>query len=173
MLKRVLLVLLLIPLLDGLLLIVVADLLGWPMTILLVVLTALVGSLLVHAEGRRTIFRFQTALKAGRAPTDELLDGGFLIAAGALLLTPGLVTDAIGFLFVLPPTRYVIRTILKRWILVPYLDKQTGGFVTGNVYTTGFPGKQGPDSHSSQPIDLDDDAVHVEDDPDRPPKRNS
>lgn len=137
--KRLLAVLLLVPLVDAIFLIVVADWLSWPVTVLLVVLTALLGTLFVRAEGRHTVRRFQRALAEGRAPTDELLDGGFLIAAGALLLSPGLITDALGFLFILPPSRYVLRKLVKRFVVTPYIEKKTDGFLSGNVYTYGFP----------------------------------
>lgn len=133
--------LLLIPLLDVLFLAYVASaLLGWQWTILLVVLTALLGMLFVRAEGRHTLRKIQQALGEGRAPTNEIIDGGMLIAAGAFLLTPGLVTDAIGFILVLPITRIPLRMALKKFLIVPYVDKQTGGFATGKVYTFGFPG---------------------------------
>ncbi|MFB6221042.1 MAG: FxsA family protein [Halolamina sp.] len=135
--------LLLIPLVDALMLVVVADYLGWQATVLLVVLTGLVGMLLVRAEGRHTLRRIQEKAARGEPPADELLDGALLIVAGAFLLTPGVVTDAIGFLLTLPPTRYPIRTVLKRFIVVPKLDEKTGGFVTGGVWTGGFP--QGDD----------------------------
>lgn len=131
--------LLLIPLVDALLLVVVADYLGWQATVLLVVLTGLVGMLLVRAEGRHTLKRIQEKASRGEPPTDELLDGALLIAAGAFLLTPGVVTDAIGFLLAIPPTRYPIRAVLKRFVVVPTLDKKTDGFVTGGVWTSGFP----------------------------------
>lgn len=159
--KRILVLLLLIPLLDALFLVVVADYLGWQLTVLLVVLTALLGMVFVQLEGRRTIRRIHRAVRAGRPPTDELLDGGFLIAAGAFLLTPGLVTDAIGFLLVLPPSRYVLREALKRWIIVPYVDSKTGGFATGNVYTWGFPSPEGTED-SGTTIDLEDDEFDVD-----------
>lgn len=143
--KRILLLLLLIPLADALFLVVVADFLGWQLTVLIVVLTALLGMMFVQLEGRRTLRRINRSLQEGRPPTDELLDGGFLIAAGAFLLTPGLVTDGLGFLFVFPPSRYVFREVIKRWIIVPYVDARTDGFVTGRVYTGGFPGDHRPD----------------------------
>lgn len=130
---------LLIPLADALFLVFVADAIGWQVTVALVVLTALLGTLLVRAEGRHTLRRIQRKAASGEPPTDELLDGAMLIAAGAFLLTPGLVTDAIGFLLALPPTRVPIRAGLKRFVVVPYLDKQTGGFATGNVWVGGFP----------------------------------
>jgi UPF0716 protein FxsA len=140
-------------------------------TVLLVVLTALLGTLFVRAEGRHTIRRFQSALGEGRLPTDELLDGGFLIAAGALLLTPGLLTDAIGFLFVLPPSRYVFRGALKRWVIRPYLDRKTGGFASGGVYTIGFPEDDDSGSGSGSggaggggTVDLGSDSYDVQED---------
>jgi UPF0716 protein FxsA len=157
--KRLLAVLLIVPLVDAIFLIVVADWLSWPITVLLVVLTALLGTLFVRAEGRHTVRRFQRALAEGRSPTNELLDGGFLIAAGALLLTPGLVTDAIGFLFVLPPSRYVLRRLLKQFVVKPYVEKKTDGFVSGNVYTAGFPESEG----SGETVDIGSENYDVQD----------
>ncbi|WP_436347102.1 FxsA family protein [Natronorubrum sp. FCH18a] len=134
--------LLLIPFLDAVILAVVVSqttYIGWVGMVLLVVLTGLVGMLLVRAEGRRTIRKMQRSLAEGKPPTNELLDGGLLIAAGAFLLTPGLVTDLIGFMLVIPLTRIPIRAGLKRFVIVPYADKKTGGFASGQVWTFGFP----------------------------------
>ncbi|MFP8953885.1 FxsA family protein [Natrialbaceae archaeon A-arb3/5] len=138
--------LLLIPFLDAMLLgIVVWELaaISWVGMVLLVVLTGLVGMLLVRAEGRRTIRKMQRSMAEGKPPTNELMDGGLLIAAGAFLLTPGLVTDLIGFLLVIPFTRIPIRAGLKRYVIVPYADKKTGGFASGTVWTYGFPDESG------------------------------
>ena len=162
--------LLLIPLIDALLLVVATAYLGWQLVVLLVVLTALVGLLLVRVEGRHTLAKIQRKVARGEAPTDELIDGGLLIAAGAFLLTPGLVTDAVGFLVVVPITRYPIRVALKQWVITPYADKKTGGFATGNVYIGGFPGDGVPDergapgqqSGSDGPDDGFDNATDVE-----------
>lgn len=132
-----------IPLVDVVLLVYVASVIGGVETVLLVVLTALIGMLLVRAEGRHTLGRLQRKLAAGAAPTGEVLDGALLLVAGAFLLTPGLVTDLIGLLLVLPPTRYPIRVGLTRWVVVPMLEKGSGGFVSGNVYTFEFPGGSG------------------------------
>ncbi len=139
---RWLFALLLIPFLDSVLLALVVTQFGfinWVGMVLLVVLTGLVGMLLVRAEGRRTIRKMQRSLVEGRPPTNELLDGGLLIAAGAFLLTPGLVTDLIGFLLVFPVTRIPIRAALKRFVIIPYADKKTDGFASGQVWTFGFP----------------------------------
>ena len=132
---------LLLPLLDATFLVYVAVAhLGAVATVALVVLTALVGTLLVRAEGRRTIRKAQATLARGDVPTSELLDGAMLIAAGAFLITPGLVSDAVGFLFAVPLTRTPLRAALKRFVVVPYLDERSEGFATGNVYVGGFPG---------------------------------
>lgn len=158
MVKRLLGVLLLIPLIDMLLLIVVADYLGWVATVALVVATALVGLILVRAEGRRTLSKLQRSVSRGEPPQDHLIDGGLLIAAGAFLLTPGLVTDGIGLLIVLPPTRLLMRKVVKRYVLVPAIDNRTGGFASGTVYVGGFPG-----SDEESTVDLGSEDYDVDD----------
>jgi len=140
---RIIALLLLIPLVDMVLLVAVANFLGAVETVLLVVLTGLIGMLLVRAEGRHTLAKIQRKVVQGDPPTDELLDGAFLLIAGALLLTPGLVTDVIGFVLVIPPTRYPVRVAVKKWVVTPYLEKKTGGFATGSVYVGGFPNDDG------------------------------
>ncbi|MDS0478581.1 FxsA family protein [Natrinema sp. 1APR25-10V2] len=167
---RWILALLVIPFLDAVLLAVIVTQFGflsWVGMVLLVVLTGLVGMLLVRAEGRRTIGKMQRSMAQGKPPTNELLDGGLLIAAGAFLLTPGLVTDVIGFLLAIPVTRIPIRAALKRFVIVPYADKKTGGFASGNVWTFGFPDQGGAggatDSSDGGTYDLGDDAYSVDD----------
>lgn len=180
---RYLAALLLVPLVDALLLVVVATQIGAPLTVLLVVLTALLGMLLVRAEGRHTLRRIQRKLAQGELPTDELLDGGLLLIAGALTLTPGVVTDVLGILLVVPFTRIPIRALVRDYVVVPYLDGKSGGFATGNVYIGGFPfdddgegppggagfgpgGGFGGGGASDEPIDVESEAydVHFEDD---------
>lgn len=169
MLKRLLAALLLIPLADALFLVYVASQFSWQFTVALVVLTALLGMVFVRAEGRRTLRTLESKLQAGEVPSNQLLDGAMLIAAGAFLLTPGLITDAIGFLLVLPPTRYAIREVAKRWVVTPYLDKRTGGFATGNVYTFGFPNPSesgGGSSRTVYDVDAEFTDIDIEDDDD-------
>jgi len=138
--KRLIAGLLLIPLADALLLVASSAFIDWRLIVALVVLTGLIGMLAVRAEGRHTLRRIQRSLARGDPPTDELVDGGLLVAAGAFLLTPGFVTDLVGFLLVFPPTRIPIRRVVKSRYIVPRMDDYTGGFATGNVYTFGFPG---------------------------------
>jgi UPF0716 protein FxsA len=170
---RIIGVLLLIPLLDMLLLVVLTGAVGWEIVVLAVVLTALVGMLLVRAEGRHTMRKIQTKTARGELPSDELLDGALLLVAAVTLLTPGLVTDLIGFLLVVPVTRYPIRVAVKKWVVVPYADAKSSGFVTGNVWVGGFPGDEGPPGSGGHPdagpgpeddtYDLDDDAYDLDD----------
>ena len=138
---RIIGLLLLIPLIDILLLVVLAtpQFLGPILTVAIVVLTALLGMLLVRAEGRHTMRQIQLKLAQGEPPTDELLDGGLILIAGAFMLTPGLITDLLGLLLVLPMTRYPFRVGFKKFVITPYIDVKTGGFATGGIYTGGFP----------------------------------
>ncbi len=181
---RIIAVLLLIPLLDVMLLAVLIGVVGWQLVVLAVVLTALVGMLLVRAEGRHTVRKIKRKTTEGELPADELLDGALLLVAGAFLVTPGLVTDLVGFLLVVPPTRYPIRLAVKKWVVVPYADAKSRGFVTGNVYVGGFPdeedaagaggsgpgggsGPSGGTTRGQDTVDLDEDAYDVEFDEDR------
>ncbi|MFC6733569.1 MULTISPECIES: FxsA family protein [unclassified Haladaptatus] len=165
MLLRIAAVLLLIPVLDAMLLVLLAGRIGGVATVALVVLTALIGMLLVRAEGRHTLRKISRKLESGTPPTDELLDGGLLLVAGALLLTPGIVTDLVGFIFIIPLTRIPIRMAVKRWFVTPYLDKRVNGFVTGNVYTGGFPNQD--DDYDDDTVDVDGFSVESEADDER------
>jgi UPF0716 protein FxsA len=88
----------------------------WP-TIVTVVLTALVGTALLRQQGFATLMKVRESLAAGRLPMAEVFDGVCLLVAGALLLTPGFVTDAIGFLLFMPPVRAAVRRWLAAYLL--------------------------------------------------------
>ena len=164
---RIIALLLLIPLFDIMLLVTVAGWLGAVETVLIVVLTAMVGMLLVRAEGRHTLQKIQRKVAQGESPTDELVDGGLLLISGAMLLTPGLITDLIGLILVVPFTRYPIRAATKKWVVNPYIDAKTGGFASGNVYVGGFPGGETPGQGQRQSTDgntyeMDEDAYDID-----------
>ena len=78
---------------------------------------SILGSLLMRSQGRLAWRRFSEATRAGRPPAREVLDGALIIAGGALLLTPGFLTDVLGLALLLPPTRAVIRRVLARRLL--------------------------------------------------------
>jgi len=147
--------LLLIPLADALLLVFVAAGIGAVPTVALVVLTALIGMLLVRAEGRHTLRKLQRKTARGELPTDELFDGALLIAAGAFLLTPGLVTDTLGILLAVPLSRIPIRNALNRFVVRPYVERKTDGLASGGVWTAGFPDQDGHDGGGVGPAEFD------------------
>lgn len=102
-----------VPLLEIYLLIQVGSVIGAPLTILLVVATAMVGAFLVRSQGLSTLHRVQTTLAQDELPAGPLLEGALILLAGALLLTPGLVTDAIGFVCLIPPWR---QTLVRKFL---------------------------------------------------------
>ncbi len=81
----------------------------WP-TLLTIVLTALIGTAILRHQGLATLSRAQSTLNDGRLPLDSVVDAVFLLVAGLLLLTPGFLTDAVGFILLVPGFR---RTIAK------------------------------------------------------------
>ncbi|HSJ43059.1 MAG TPA: FxsA family protein [Euzebyales bacterium] len=103
-----------VPLLELAIIIQVGDLIGAAPTILLLLAVSLAGAWLVRREGTRAWIRFTDALRSGRVPADEVLEGAMVLFGGALLLTPGFATDAVGLLLMIPPIRAVIAVTLKR-----------------------------------------------------------
>jgi UPF0716 protein FxsA len=144
-----------VPLIEIALFIEVGGLIGlWP-TIAMVILTALIGTTLLRQQGLATLQRAQAEMKAQRMPVRELFDGACLLVAGVLLLTPGFLTDAIGFVLLVPPLRRVVgmavwQALLKRGAV----HIRTTGMEGGN---SGFPGGgpgegKGPRPGGSGPI---------------------
>ncbi len=110
-----LLLFLLVPVIEIYLLIEVGSAIGAMSTILLVVLTAVVGAALLRWQGFTTFQRVREAMARGEVPAIEMMEGVILLICGALLLTPGFFTDAIGFLCLIPAVRrYFIMEIIKR-----------------------------------------------------------
>jgi UPF0716 protein FxsA len=114
MLAKLLLVFLAAPLVEIMLFIEIGSRLGTWMTLFIVVLTAVLGASLAHREGLKTWWRLQEKLLQGHIPDEELLDGGLVLLAGVLLLTPGFLTDTIGFLLLYTKTRHVVKRWLRR-----------------------------------------------------------
>ena len=106
---RLALLFVIVPLLELALLIQMGRMVGfWP-TIAVVVFTGVTGAWLARAEGIRTIWKLRDDLANGRVPGQAIMDGMAVLAGGALLLTPGILTDVIGFGLLLPPTRHAIQ----------------------------------------------------------------
>src|SRR4051812_28214025 len=103
-----------VPLVELYVIIQVGEAIGVWWTIALLLLDSLLGSLLMRSQGRAAWRRFQLAIQAGRVPGREVADGALVILGGALLLTPGFVTDFFGLALLLPPTRALVRGVVVR-----------------------------------------------------------
>ena len=101
-----------IPLVEIYLLIHIGSVFGGFTSIALVFFTGLLGAYLARIQGIKTLFKIQESIKEGRMPSGELLEALLIVAAGIVLLTPGFLTDTIGFLLLLPN----IREIVKSWV---------------------------------------------------------
>ena len=111
---RLFLLFTIMPLLELAILIRVGQEIGAIYTISIVVLTGAAGAWLARAQGIGVLRRIRESIKAGEPPSAELVDGAFILLGGALLLTPGLITDAAGFFCLVPATRRAIQ----RWSTV-------------------------------------------------------
>ena len=104
----------LVPLAELAVLIAVGDWIGLVPTLILLLVVSVAGAWLAKREGLAAWRRLQLALSQGRMPTVEVTDGALILLAGALLLTPGFLSDVLGILLLLPPTRAIARRQLPR-----------------------------------------------------------
>ncbi len=113
MLVRLIILFTVIPLVELYLLIYIGKYLGAFPTIMIVLITGIVGGLFARSQGISIYRNIRMDLKNGIIPTDGLLDGLFILVAGALLVTPGLLTDIVGFLIMIPGFRRLLKKRLK------------------------------------------------------------
>ncbi len=151
-----LLAFILVPLAEIALLIEVGRHIGILATVAIVVLTAILGTTLLRQQGFAVLQRASQSLQTGRMPLDSVAEGVLLLIAGAFLLAPGLITDTIGFLLLIPP----IRRPFAKWVLKRLVES---GAVHVSVFTSGEAGggpfRSGPES---RPPDGDDDGPVIE-----------
>lgn len=115
MFARLLLLFLLTPVVELALLIKLGELIGFWYTIALILVTGVTGSYLARREGLSVWRQFNRRLAQGGLPGKELVDGVIVLVAGALLITPGVLTDVVGFVGLIPLTRALIRkAVMKR-----------------------------------------------------------
>ncbi len=146
-----------VPIAELALLIQVGQLIGVWWTIALLIADALLGSFLLRTQTRTAWRRFNEALEEARVPHREVIDGVLVIFGGVLLLTPGFITDIFGVLFLLPPTRVLLRGLLVRRGALKLMGSMPG---------TATP----PNGRFRHPDDVEGSAVDI--DPDRldPPR---
>ena len=103
-----------VPLAELYVILKVGDAIGAPLTVLILFADSILGSLLLRSQGRSVWRRFNESTAAGRVPHREILDGALILVGGALLLTPGFLTDVVGLAFLLPPSRAWVRATVTR-----------------------------------------------------------
>ncbi len=130
-----LLLLTLVPILELALLFKIAGAIDWVPTIGLVLVTGAVGAALARSEGLKTLAQIQADLNAGKMPAAAMVEGVLILAAGLVLITPGVMTDALGLFLLIPPCR--------RWVARILSDKFRGQFII--MHQGGVPGEQSGD----------------------------
>ena len=127
----VFLALLVVPVAEIALIIAVGKVIGGWQTIALLLVESALGAYLVKREGRRSWRSLRVALNTGQMPGRELADATLVLIGGTLLLTPGFLTDIVGFFFILPFTRPITRRWLQRVVERRLVDRS--GIVRGEV----------------------------------------
>ena len=143
-----LVVFIVVPLAELYVIIKVGEAIGAPLTILILLLDSVLGSMLLRSQGRSVWRRFNETVRAGRVPHSEIIDGVLVIFGGAFLITPGFITDVIGVVLLVPPTRALVRRVLRRTIARRAVVAAT------NTNRTGRP--------DGRPYDVDGTATEVE-----------
>lgn len=152
-----------VPIAELLLLFEVADMIGGLATLILVICTAFIGLSVLRRQGFNTLNRANQRMQAGQLPGQEIVEGMMLAVAGALLLTPGLITDVVGFCLLTP--------MIRRRLAARALRRGTGFFMGGlqsrGSFGGGFYGGQAPGSGPRRPGsgDIIDGEVVDKDDP--------
>lgn len=153
LLGRLALLFVVVPILELILLIQIGQWVGLVPTLALVLLTGLGGAMLARAEGLRVFFQFQRELASGRLPGQSLLDGISVLIGGAFLLTPGVLTDAVGLSLLFPVTRRWIQRRVKARLERRIADGSIRVMVGGPAMMGGLWGFGGP---GRSPVSEDD-----------------
>lgn len=124
----------LVPLIELYLLIKLGNYLGAEFTILLILITGGVGALMARAQGFRVLFQIRERLHEGLLPADEVLAGALIVAGGLLLVTPGLLTDAVGLALLFP----FVRSRVAEWVK-DFLRRK---IEEGRIQIVGFGGEE-------------------------------
>jgi UPF0716 protein FxsA len=147
-----------VPIAELYVIIKVGELIGiWP-TLALLLADALLGSFLLKHQGRNAWRRFNEALAQRRFPGKEVADGALIVVGGTLLLSPGFITDIAGVILLVPPTRAVVRRLLRRFTVGRFAVVGLSGRMPG-----GPPRPDGP-GDGGRPYDFDATAEEIPDD---------
>ncbi len=156
-----------VPIAELYVIIQVGQLVGIGPTLLILLLDSVVGAWLLKREGRSAWGRFNRALAERRLPGKEVADGFLIVLGGALLVAPGFITDLVGVLLLVPPSRAVARRVLRRWTLGRVAvvgfpgGATTGGFGAGRGPGAGGGSGAGRDGGAGRSYDFDAEAEEV------------
>ncbi|MDX6677439.1 MAG: protein FxsA [Solirubrobacteraceae bacterium] len=127
-----------VPIAELYVLIQIGQSIGVLPTIALLIADSVLGAALMRSQGRAAWLRFNAALAEGRVPGREVMDGALVIFGGALLLTPGFLSDILGLILLLPPTRAIVRTVLVRRFGARLVATATSG-AQSRIFGFGMP----------------------------------
>lgn len=127
---KLLLLFIIVPVVELYILIEVGKKIGSLTTIGIIILTGILGAYLVKSQGFMILKKIQNDLNEGILPGNNLIQGAIILAGGILLLTPGFITDIIGFIFLIPASRRVVKKYLLKWL--------KGKIKEGNFYYREF-----------------------------------
>ncbi len=113
---RLTLLFVLIPLVELAILVYLGTIIGAFYTVLIVVLTGILGAILMRSQGLAILSRIRSNLQSGILPANELFDGALILVGGLLLLTPGIITDILGLAVLVPQTRHIIGKLFRSLI---------------------------------------------------------
>jgi UPF0716 protein FxsA len=157
-----------LPIAELYVIIQVGEAIGAIPTIAILILDSIVGAWLWRHQGRAAWRRFNAALQEGRVPAREVLDGTLVIFGGALLITPGFISDVVGIFLLLPPTRAVVRGMLVAVFARRFTVAAVGGAAAGaagraaRVRRQRRAGEPPPGAAAEQDYDVEGTAVDVD-----------
>ncbi len=114
MFARLFLLFITVPVIELFIFLVIGQRIGIPMTLGIIVFTAFLGAYLAKSQGLKVFARYRESLSQGRLPHEAIIDGLLILIAGALLLTPGFLTDSIGFALLAPSVRNIVRGLIEK-----------------------------------------------------------
>ncbi|MEM9351518.1 MAG: FxsA family protein [Planctomycetota bacterium] len=135
-----------VPFVELWLLLQIGERLGAFNTFALVILTGFAGASLARWQGWQAMSRIQSEMKQGMLPAAAVFDGVLILAAGLLLVTPGVLTDAVGLSLLLPPVRTLVRRLIRRWFSSSVQVSTTAAWTDASGETHVYGSQAGPRS---------------------------
>jgi UPF0716 protein FxsA len=147
------------PLIELTLLLKIGSIFGVWHTVALVIITGAIGAFLARDQGLKVLREFQNSLAQGKIPTNPIVEGALILVSAALLVTPGMITDVIGFILVIPQSRKIVVEFLRKYFAAKiaqgaYTPGQSGGFYYRASYGSP-PRKEKPDDKDQNVIDIE------------------